>query len=65
MSINNARRFVAKLKEDHKFRNKALETIGTEELSSFLQAEGLMFDQRDLVGAMAECMRQLDTQKCC
>jgi len=62
MSINNARKFVAKLREDHGFRNKALETTGTEELSSFLDAEGLIFDQRDLVGAMAECMEQLELQ---
>ena len=63
MSINNARKFVAKLREDHSFRNKALETTGTEELSSFLDAEGLIFDKRELVGAMAECMEQLELQK--
>lgn len=60
MSINNARKFVAKLREDHSFRNKALATSGMEELSTFLDAEGLIFDQRELIGAMAECMEQLE-----
>jgi len=59
MSINNARIFVEKMREDYNFRNKALETTGPEDLSSFLYSEGLIFDQRELVGAMAECMQQL------
>jgi len=62
MSIDDARKFVVKLRENHKFRIKALETTGTEELSSFLHAEGLIFDQRELIGAMAECMEQLELQ---
>jgi predicted ribosomally synthesized peptide with nif11-like leader len=62
MSVNNARKFVAKLREDHSFRNKVLETTGPEDLSSFLHVEGLIFDQRELVGAMAECMEQLELE---
>ena len=62
MSINNALRFVAKLREDHSFRYKVLETTGPEDLSSFLYSEGLIFDQRELVGAMVECMEQLELQ---
>lgn len=62
MSITNARNFVARLKEDYDFRYKALATSGTEELISFLQTEGLVFTQRELVGAMAECMEQLELQ---
>jgi hypothetical protein len=62
MSINNARKFVEKLREDRHFRIKALNTAGNEELSSFLHAERLIFDQRELVGAMAECMEQLELQ---
>ena len=62
MSVNNARRFVEKMSEDHNFRNKVLATSGPEELSSFLHAESLIFDKRELVGAMAECMQQLDLQ---
>ena len=62
MSINNARILVEKMREDHNFRNKVLETTGPEDLSSFLYSEGLIFDQRELVGAMAECMQQLELQ---
>ena len=62
MSVNNARKFVEKMKEDSNFRKKALEAAGLEELSSFLYSEGLVFDKRELVGAMAECMQQLELE---
>ena len=62
MSLNNARRFVEKMREDQIFRNKVLQTTGLEELSSLLNAENLVFDKRELVGAMAECMQQLELQ---
>lgn len=60
--MNNARRFVAKLREDHTFRRRALATTGPEDLFSFLQEENLLFNQRELVEAMAECMEQLESQ---
>ena len=63
MSINNARTFVAKLREDHDFKNKVLQTAGPEDLLLFLNEESLPFDQRELVGAMAECMEQLALQE--
>ena len=62
MAINNARRFVEKLKQDKNFRKKALETKGQEELLSFLRQEGLLFNQRELVEAMVECMEQSELQ---
>ena len=62
MSINNARTFVVKLREDHDFKNKVLQTAGPEDLLLFLNEESLPFDQRELVGAMAECMEQLELQ---
>jgi len=62
MSINNARTFVAKLREDQIFRMRTLNTTEEEDLSAFLHVEGLIFDQRELVGAMAECMEQLELQ---
>lgn len=62
MPMDDARMFVAKMREDHNFRKKILDAAGPEDLSSFLQAEGLRFDQRELVGAMAECMAQLEQQ---
>lgn len=60
MTINNARRFVEKLKQDQNFRKKALSTTKPEDLLSFQHEEGLPFNQRELVEAMAECMEQLD-----
>jgi predicted ribosomally synthesized peptide with nif11-like leader len=62
MSLNDARMFVARMREDHNFRRKALDATGPEDLASVLHAEGLRFDQRELVGAMAECMAQLEQQ---
>ena len=60
MAINNARRFVEKMRQDQSFRKKALATIGLGDLLSFLQKDGLLFDQKELVEAMAECMEQLE-----
>ena len=62
MSIRNARTFVERLKENDDFRNKTLTTPGTEELVAFLRSENLTFTQRELVGAMAECMEQEEMQ---
>lgn len=62
MSINNARNFVTRMKEDYNFRNKALTSSSTEDLILFLQSENLVFTQRELVGAIAECMEQQEMQ---
>jgi len=62
MSLNDARSFVVKMREDHCFRKKAMETTGPKDLAVFLLAEGLLFDQSELIGAMAECMAQLEQQ---
>lgn len=61
MSIDNARNFVARMREDHDFRQQTLATTGAEELAEFLQSEDLVFDLRQLVGAMAECMAQQES----
>jgi predicted ribosomally synthesized peptide with nif11-like leader len=63
MSVNNARRFVEKLREDQNFREKALGTADSEDLLLFLQEEGIPFNQRELVEAMAECMAQMAPQE--
>ena len=65
MSIDNARTFVMKLREDHDFKNRVMQTTGPDDLLLFLQEEDIPFDQRELVGAMAECMEQLELQECC
>lgn len=60
MPLDDARDFVMKMRENREFRERCLQTNGPEELSSFLHGEGMRFDQRELVGAMAECMVQLE-----
>ena len=62
MSLNDALMFVNKMKEDNHFRDQALETSNPEDLSLFLHTKGLKFDQRELVGAMAACMTQMEQQ---
>lgn len=61
MTIDNARRFVEKMKQDQSFRKKALATTNPEGLFSFLQEEGMPFNPRELVEAMVECMERLDS----
>jgi len=63
MAINDARRFVKNMKQDHPFRNKALATTGPEDWSRFLHDEDLAFNLRELVEAMAECMAQLESNE--
>jgi len=61
MTIDNARRFVERMRQDQSFRERVLANAGPEELLSFLQKEDIQFDQRELVGAMAECMARLES----
>ena len=42
-----------------------LQTAGPDDLFMFLNEENLPFDHRDVVGAMTECMEQLELQECC
>ncbi len=62
MPLNDACKFVEKMKDDQNFRKKLLDAPGPEELASFLESEALVFDQRELIGAMAECMSQLEQE---
>jgi predicted ribosomally synthesized peptide with nif11-like leader len=62
MPLDDARRFVDRMKEDNGFREKVLTTTGPEGLASLLRSEGMRFDERELVGAMAECMAQMEQQ---
>lgn len=60
MPLDDARSFVEQMRDNLDFRNKVLQTKQPEDFSSFLRGQGLVFDQRELVGAMAECMAQMD-----
>lgn len=62
MPLDDARSFVVKLRENREFRKNALQTKNLDDLALFLRGEGLRFDQRELIGAMAECMAQLEQQ---
>jgi hypothetical protein len=48
MATNNARRFVEKLKQDLKFRKKALATTESEYFLSLRQEEGIIQPKRTL-----------------
>ena len=60
MPLDDARGFVARMKRDGEFRESVLKTVGTEEFVSLMRAEGMVFDQRELAGAMAECMQEME-----
>ncbi len=62
MPLNDARKFVAKMRDDSNFRDKAQNAETPEELTLLLNVEELKFDQKELVGAMAECMAQMKEQ---
>ena len=62
MPLDDARKFVVKMREDRVFREKVLQTKNSEDLSLFLSGESMLFDQRELAGAMAECMAQMEQQ---
>ncbi len=62
MPLNDARNFVAKMRDDRNFRNQVQNAETPENLTLILNGEGLGFDQVELVGAMAECMAQMEEQ---
>ncbi len=62
MPQQDARKFVARMKEDPEFRQKVTQADGPEQLESCLHTEGMLFTQQELIGAMAECMAQMEKQ---
>jgi hypothetical protein len=60
MPLEDARSFVEQMRDNLEFRDKVWQTNELDDLTSFLRGKGLAFDQRELVGAMAECMAQMD-----
>jgi predicted ribosomally synthesized peptide with nif11-like leader len=60
MSLESAQQFVLRMKEDKEFRAKIQETADVLALNDFLRGHGFVFNQRELVGAMAACMADLD-----
>ncbi len=67
MSLASAQEFVSRMKEDKEFRSAVQEVADVAELNDYLRDQGFEFNQRELVGAMAACMTELDamSQGCC
>lgn len=65
MSLDSAQTFLARMREDKGFRTSVLALADEETLKEFLTSEGYQFDNKDLVGAMAACMADLEASGCC
>jgi predicted ribosomally synthesized peptide with nif11-like leader len=63
MSLENAQRFVSRMKEDKQFRNKIQGIADNKQLKEYLGKRGYKFDERELIGAMAACMAELEKEK--
>jgi hypothetical protein len=48
------------MRENRDFREKVRNVFDKEALWSLVKSEGYDFDEKDLVGAMAECMSELE-----
>ena len=63
MSLENAQQFVSRMKEDRSFRNKIQGITDNKKLKEYLEKQGYNFDERELIGAMAACMAELEKGK--
>lgn len=60
MALDDAQRFVSRMKEDTQFRTKVQGLADSASLKGYLADWGFSFDMLDLVKAMAGCMEELD-----
>lgn len=58
MNIDDAQRFVQKMRDDIGFRRSVTRLGASSELWDFLKSSGFEFDPCDLVKAMAACMAE-------
>jgi predicted ribosomally synthesized peptide with nif11-like leader len=67
VSLASAQQFVARMKADKEFRAAVQQVADVAALNDCLRDQGFDFNQRELVGAMAACMTELDTgsPNCC
>ncbi len=63
MSLESAQQFVSRMREDEEFRATVGQTDDTLALNVYLKRQGFDFDQRELVGAMAACMAELEAME--
>ena len=60
MNIDDAQRFVQKMRDDSGFRRSVTGFDGSSKLWDFLKRSGFEFNPCDLVHAMAACMAELE-----
>ncbi len=60
MAFESAQLFVLKMREDKIFREKVSGVTDKESLWALVKNEGFNFDERDLAGAMAACMTEME-----
>ncbi len=60
MALESAQLFVLKMREDKIFREKVSGVADNESLWELVKKEGFDFDERDLAGAMAACMTEME-----
>ncbi|MBT3256989.1 MAG: Nif11-like leader peptide family natural product precursor [Deltaproteobacteria bacterium] len=60
MALESAQLFVVKMREDKNFRQKVSDVADRESLWDLVKNEGFDFDERDLAGAMAACMTEME-----
>ncbi len=62
MNFYNAQQFVQKMRGNNGFRETVTGFETTDELWTFLKANGFDFNVGDLIKAMAACMAEMDQQ---
>jgi len=60
MALESAQLFVLKMREDKIFREMVSGVADKESLWDLVKKEGFEFDERDLAGAMAACMTEME-----
>ncbi len=60
MALDDARKFVLKMRDNSEFRDKVLKTETQEALNLILRQEGIQLDQQEIEQAMADYMMQIE-----
>ncbi|MCP4349361.1 MAG: Nif11-like leader peptide family natural product precursor [Desulfobacterales bacterium] len=60
MSFQSAQLFVSKMRDDKNFRENVSNATDKAALLDMVKSKGYDFDERDLVGAMAACMTEME-----
>ncbi len=60
MALESAKLFVARMRKDNSFRKQVSSVSDKEALWDLVRNENFNFDERDLAGAMAACMTEME-----